>query len=418
MYLTVKQQLKHLSNDEYENLRELCRTSKNLMNEALYINRQYFFTERKYLGYEKTYAELKTSENYKILNSNMAQQSLKIVDNMFASFFALLKLVKKKQYNSRAVKIPHYLAKDGFASLVIQQFKIENQIFTLPYSRQYGKEHLKISIKVPPVLVGKKVKFVKIIPIQKAKFFEIQYAYEAVEEQRELNQEKALAVDFGINNLMTCATTEGDTFIIDGKGLKAVNQWYNKENSRLSSIKDKQKYGKKITSRQERLARKRNLRVNDYISKASRKVIKFCLENNIGNLVCGYNTTFQRNSNIGNVNNQNFVNIPFGKIREKFAYMCELYGIKYTEQEESYTSKASFFDKDEIPEYNADNPQKYEFSGKRIYRGLYQSKNGITLNADVNGALNILRKSNVVPLTGLYSRGGLATPLRIRVLRH
>ena len=98
--------------------------------------------------------------------------------------------------------------------------------------------------------------------------------------------------------------------------------------------------------------------------------------------------------------------------------MCELYGIEYIEQEESYTSKASFWDKDEIPVYNADNPQKYEFSGKRVHRGLYQSKTGKILNADVNGALNILRKSNVVSLTGLYSRGGLATPLRIRVLRY
>ena len=415
MYLTVKQQLKHLSKDEYEILKELCHTAKNLMNEALYVNRQYFFTECKYLGYEKTYAELKTSENYKVLNSNMAQQSLKVVDGMFQSFFALLKLVKKKQYDSRAVKIPHYLPKDGFAPLVIQQFKIENQIFTLPYSRQYGKEHSKISIKIPTVLADKKVKFVKIIPVHDAKFFEIQYVYEAVEEQRELNQRKALAIDFGINNLMTCATTEGNAFIIDGRRLKALNQWYNKENSRLSSIKDKQKYGKKITSRQKQLARKRNLRVNDYISKACRKVIKYCLENDIGTLVCGYNTTFQRNSNIGKVNNQNLVNIPFGKIREKLAYLTELYNIKYYEQEESYTSKASFWDKDEIPVYNADNPQKYEFSGRRVHRGMYRTSTGFVFNADVNGALNILRKSNVVSLRGLYSRGELATPLRIRV---
>ena len=120
MYLTVKQQLKHLSKDEYRNLRELCRTAKNLMNEALYINRQYFFNECKTLGYEKTYAILKASENYRILNSNMAQQCMKVVDGMFASFAALLRLVKRKQYDSRAVKIPYCLPKDGFAPLVIQ----------------------------------------------------------------------------------------------------------------------------------------------------------------------------------------------------------------------------------------------------------------------------------------------------------
>ena len=415
MYLTIKQQLKHLSTDDYRNLRELCRASKNLMNEALYVNRQYFFSERKYLGYEKTCVILKTSGNYRILNSNMAQQSMKVVDGMFASFIALLRLVKKKQYDSRAVKIPHYLPKDGFAPLVIQQFTISNQIFVLPYSRQYGVEHSKITIKVPPILEGKKVKFIKIYPFNDAKYFEIQYVYEAAEEQRELDQLKALAIDFGVNNLMTCAASEGDAFIIDGRRLKAINQWYNKENARLASIKDKQKYGKKPTFRQKQLARKRKLRVNDYISKACRRVIDYCLLYSIGNLVCGYNVAFQRGSHMGKKNNQNFVNIPFGEIRQKLEYLCELYGIKYSEQEESYTSKASFWDKDEIPIYNADNPQKYEFSGRRIYRGLYQTSTGFEFNADVNGALNILRKSNVVvSLIGLYSRGVLATPARIR----
>ena len=415
MYLTVKQQLKHLSKDEYKILRELCRTSKNLMNEAIYVNRQYFFKESKYLGYEKTYAILKSSENYRILNSNMAQQSMKVVDGMFASFIALLRLVKKKQYDSRAVKIPHYLPKDGYAPLIIQRFAIRNQIFTLPYSKQYGAEHSKLTVKVPPILGGKKVKYVRIITINNARFFEIQYTYEAVVSQRELDKQKALAIDFGLNNLMTCATSEGQSFIIDGRRLKAINQWYNKVNSRLAGIKDKQKYGKKPTFRQRQLARKRKLRVNDYISKACKKVIDYCLLNNIGVLVCGYNVTFQKDTHMGNVNNQNFVNIPYGEIRQKLEYLCELYGIEYHEQEESYTSEASFWDKDEMLIYNADTPQKYEFSGSRIHRGLYRTSTGFEFNADVNGALNILRKSNVVFLWGLYSRGGLATPLRIRM---
>jgi len=384
------------------------------MNQAIYVNRQYYFSESKYLGYEKTYAELKTSDNYKILNSNMAQQSMKVVDGMFQAFIALLKLVKEKRYDSK-VKLPKYLPKDGFAPLVIQQFRIQNQIFTLPYSRRYGAEHEKVSIKVPPILEGRKVKFIKIVPIQNAKYFEIQYTYEVAEEQREVDKQKALAIDFGIDNLMTCVTTSGKSFIIDGRRLKSINQWYNKQNAKLASIKDKQKYGKSPTNRQRTIARKRNRRVNDYISKACKIVINYCLRNEIGTLVCGYNVTFQRNTNLGKVNNQTFVNIPFGKIREKLQYMCRLYGLEYVEQKESYTSKASFLDGDEIPVYNADNPQKYEFSGKRVKRGLYRSAKGIEINADVNGAANILRKSKVVPLEGLYCRGELGTPVRIRV---
>ena len=126
--------------------------------------------------------------------------------------------------------------------------------------------------------------------------------------------------------------------------------------------------------------------------------------------------TVQRNSNIGKVNNQNFVNIPYGKLRNKLEYLCDMYGIEYILQEESYTSKASFFDRDDLPIYNADNPQEYIFSGRRIKRGLYRTKKGILINADINGALNILRKSNVVDLTVLYNKGELDTPKRIRVI--
>ena len=115
------------------------------------------------------------------------------------------------------------------------------------------------------------------------------------------------------------------------------------------------------------------------------------------------------------MNNQNFVNISFGLLRDKLAYLCELNDIEFIKQEESYTSKASFWDKDDIPVYNDDNPQAYSFSGKRIYRGLYQTSDGKLLNADVNGALNILRKSNVVDLSILYGRGEVNTPVRIRV---
>ena len=151
------------------------------------------------------------------------------------------------------------------------------------------------------------------------------------------------------------------------------------------------------------------------MNKAVRKVIDYCIANDIGTLIVGYNETFQRNSNIGKQNNQNFVNIPYGQLRDKLAYLCELNGITFVKQEESYTSKASFWDKDIIPTYNADNPQNYTFSGKRVHRGQYKTANGRTFNADVNGALNIMRKSSVVDMSILYGRGEVDTPVRIRV---
>ncbi len=415
MYLTVKQQVKHLSKEDYTNLKELSYTAKNLTNEAIYNVRQYYFTEGEYLNYEKNYSLLKNSPNYKKLNSNMAQQILKEVDGSFKSFFGLLKLAKKGKYAFKDCKLPHYLPKDGFTTLVIGFVRLNGNKLILPYSQTFKKSHKLIEITIPPILVDKKLKEIRIIPKANARFFEIQYIYEVKEQFLGLDPSNALSLDLGINNFVTAVSNNGKSFIIDGKKLKSINQWYNKQNARLQSIKDKQCFGRKTTNRQKAIARDRNNKVNDYMAKTARYIINYCISNNIGTLVVGYNETFQRGSNIGKSNNQNFVNIPYGKLRDKLEYLCRLYGIVFVKQEESYTSKASFWDKDNIPVYNNDNPKTYTFSGKRVHRGLYQSANGKTLNADVNGALNIMRKSNVVSLNALYTRGEVDTPVRIRV---
>ena len=415
MYLTVRQQVKHLSKKDYVSLRELCHIAKNLANQAIYNIRQYYFAEGEYLNYEKNYVLLKSSDNYKLLNSNMAQQILKEVDGSFKSFFGLLKLAKKGKYDFRDCKLPKYLPKDGYATLVIGFVRLHGNKLILPFSNTYRKTHEPIEISIPPILLDKKVKEIRIIPKVNARFFEIQYTYEAECVQRNLNTSNALALDLGIDNLVTAVSSNGNAFIIDGRKLKSMNQWYNKQNARLQSIKEKQRFGKKTTSRQKALACKRNNRVNDYMSKAARKVIDYCVAHDIGTLVIGYNETFQRNTNMGKSNNQIFVNIPYGKLRAKLEYLCKWNGIKYVKQEESYTSKASFWDKDNIPAYNSDNPKTCKFSGKRIHRGMYQCADGKLLNADVNGALNILRKSSVVDLTVLYSRGEVDTPVRIRI---
>lgn len=415
MYLTVKQQVKHLSKENYLSLKELCHAAKNLTNEAIYNVRQYYFTENEFLKYEKNYTLLKNSPNYKTLNSNMAQQILKEVDGSFKTFFGLLKLAKQGKYAFKDCKLPHYLPKDGYTTLVIGFVRLKGNQLIIPFSNSFKKTHRPIEITIPPILLHKKVKEIRIIPKAKARFFEIQYTYEAEYIQRNLNKNNALAIDLGINNLVTAVSSNGKSFILDGKRLKSINQWFNKENARLQSIKDKQHFGKKTTNRQKAMARDRNNKVNDYMNKTARTVINYCINNNIGTLIVGYNETFQRNSHIGKPNNQNFVNIPYGRLRHKLEYLCELNDIVFIKQEESYTSKASFFDKDLIPIYNADNPKEYQFSGKRIHRGLYKTANGKVFNADVNGALNIMRKSSVVSLDAIYGRGDVDTPVRIRI---
>ena len=415
MYLTVKQQIKHLSKENYKSIKELCHIAKNLTNEAIYNVRQYYFTEDKFLKYEKNYTLLKSSPNYKELNSNMAQQILKEVDGSFKSFFGLIKLAKQGKYSFKDCKLPHYLPKDGYTTLVIGFVRLNGNKLILPFSNNLKKTHKVVEITIPPVLLDKKVKEIRVLPKANARYFEIQYIYETECIQRNLNTQNALALDLGVNNLVTAVSSTGKSFIVDGRRLKSINQWFNKENARLQSIKDKQHFGKKPTNRQKAIARDCNNKVNDYMNKAARMIIDYCINNDIGTLIAGYNVTFQRNTHIGKQNNQNFVNIPYGRLRDKLAYMCELNGITYVEQEESYTSKASFWDKDNIPVYNNDNPKEYEFSGNRVHRGLYETANGKTFNADINGALNIMRKSSVVDMNILYGRGEVDTPIRIRI---
>ena len=150
---------------------------------------------------------------------------------------------------------------------------MEGNKLRVPYSNSFRKEHKAIEIRIPPILQEKKIKEIRIIPRADARFFEIQYTYEAECIQRKVNPNHALAIDLGINNLVTAVTDEGKSFIIDGRRLKSINQWYNKENARLQRIKDKQRYGKKRTNRQKAITRDRNNKVNDYMNKAARKVI-------------------------------------------------------------------------------------------------------------------------------------------------
>ena len=206
MYLTVKQQVKHLSKEDYKTLRDLCHIAKNLTNHAIYNVRQYYFAEREYLNYQKNYSLLKSSDNYKTLNSNMAQQILKEVDGSFKSFFGLLKLAKKGKYSFKDCRLPNYLPKDGYATLVIGFVRLNGNKLILPFSQSYKKTHKAIEIKIPPVLADKKIKEIRIIPRANARFFEIQYIYEAECIQRNLNTSSTLTIDLGINNLVTAVS--------------------------------------------------------------------------------------------------------------------------------------------------------------------------------------------------------------------
>lgn len=189
----------------------------------------------------------------------------------------------------------------------------------------------------------------------------------------------------GLNNLATCTNNiKENFFIINGKPIKSINQFYNKEKSKLQTILkkiNKKEWSKKLS----KLTLKRNNKINDYLHKSSKYIMNHLVSNKINTLIIGYNKEWKQDINIGKVNNQNFTQIPYTKFIEQLKYKCKLEGINIKINEESYTSKCSFIDNEEIKKHE-------NYQGKRIKRGLFRTKNNFLINSDINGSLNIMKK--------------------------
>ncbi|MHA1835311.1 MAG: RNA-guided endonuclease InsQ/TnpB family protein [Candidatus Odinarchaeia archaeon] len=403
MYLVQKNHLR-VHKAEYRTLRQLTRLSKNLYNHMLYTVRKYFFENSKYLRYETAYHLVKNNENYQMLPSQVAQQTMKVGDRNMKSFFRLLRERRKGNYN-RSIHLPKYLPKDDYFPCIFQKdmIKVKGNMIRLSLGRYFSKEigFKYLRYKLPPHVVGKKIKEVRILPRYKGLYFEIEYVYETKPEKPQLDKKKYLSTDLGLDNFVTCVSTNGTPFIIEGKGLKSFNRWWNKKKARLQSIYDKQ--GVKMGKGLAQLLRKRKHVVNNYMNQVVNHVVKYCLTNKIGNMVVGELKDIKQNIELGRKNNQNFVGIPFGLFKEELRSKCEYYRINYVEVDEAYTSQTC----SSCGVRNKNN---------RKHRGLYVCKQcGIVLNADVNGALNILKK--VAPefhATGIGGSGLVNRPVRIR----
>ena len=388
-------------------LREMCGYANNLYNKALYEVRQHYFRTGEYLRYEKNYHVCKGNENYKMLQVNVSQYVLKRVDYAFKSFFALRKLAAAGKYDPAKVRIPHYRQKGGLYSLSIPVehggCSIIDGVLCFPMSRAFLAAHNKhrIRISVPPQLADKRIKEVRIIPVANGRAFKIQYVYLCEVQDLNLNTDNCLAIDIGLDNLAACVDTSGATFILDGRRLK----------SRLQAVYAKQ--GIHTGRRLEALTIRRNEQVRDFIRKAARYIINYCADHDIGTVIAGCNPDWKERINLGRVNNQNFIQIPHAYFRHMLACHCERYGLTYFEQEESYTSKASFLDNDTLPSFGDKNIPA--FSGVRVKRGLYRASSGRLINADINGAANIMRKCKQNLNFERLRKGLMHRPSRIRL---
>jgi IS605 OrfB family transposase len=394
----------------YKLLRTLTHLSKDLYNLTLYTVKQHYELNGAFLPYAKAYHLVKDSEPYKLLPSQVAQQTMKIVERNFRSFFHVLKERKKGNYN-RPVKPPKYLPKNGHFILIFpyQSFRVKEDriILTLGknFAEKYGVKHLEIPL--PKNVKGHRIKEIRILPRYNALWFEVEYVYEVLPEERDLDRSKYLAIDLGLDNFATCVSTTGTAFIIEGRGLKSFNRWWNKEKAKLQSQYDKQgiKFGRKMAW----LLKKRKNVVNDFMNKAVSYIVNYCLENGIGNVVIGELKGVKQNTDLGRRNNQNFHYIPYGLFKQKLKAKCERYGINYIEVDEAYTSKVDALALEPIE-------KREKYLGKRVKRGLFQSSAGVLINADVNGALNILRKvAGDSPIGEIAGSGRVNRPVRVRL---
>lgn len=403
---SFKLKLRNLSIDQYNLLFDLCSNSKNLYNQSLYKIREQYKLDKSYINYNqldkimKDTFNLENQINYKLLKAGVSQQILKRLNSNYLAYFAALKDYKNNPSKyTNMPKPPKYL-KDKYYNLIYdnQRFQINKK--TPNYINLEKGLSIRISDELMKLIKGntKLITQVEIIP--KYKHFICIIIYKDINNYKQVEKnENVVAIDLGLNNLATIVSNGVfKPLIVNGKPLKSINQFYNKLNSKylskLTKGKDSitnSKDGKTWSKRLQKITDNRNNQIKDYIHKSTKKVVEHCVKYDISKVIIGNVSNSTRNINIGKVNNQNFVNISLGQFIEKLKYKLELHNIKVIVREESYTSKASFIDNDTIPKKH--NPEeKYTFSGKRVKRGLYRTKNNIYVNADVNGAYNILRK--------------------------
>lgn len=357
----------------FKECNDLCFKSKNLYNRALYEIRQSFIKDKKYLNYNKIdkLCKEKDFEEYKILPRKVSQQTLKLLDQNWKSFFALLKTEK---VDNKKVKLPKYLDKVKGKFIVVYTDQAISKTELKQGIIKLSQTNMRIKTN------KKNIKQVRVIP--KYGYFVLEVIYELKEKLLKNDNKRYCSIDLGLNNLATIGSNVIKPFIINGKPLKSINQYFNKKVAEEKSLLPK---GVFTNENLERLYFKRDNKIKDYLHKASRYIINHLVSNNINTLVIGHNKNWKQEINIGKVNNQNFVSIPFNKLIQMLTYKSRLEGINVIETEESYTSKCSFLDNEEICKHE-------EYLGKRIKRGLFKASNGKLINADLNGALNILRK--------------------------
>ena len=368
-----------------------CSRSKNLYNKTLFIYRQAFtgnhdkiedfkpiIRHEKFISsFElvKQMAKLKDDDYYAMTKKNSGTQVVCQVDRVMKSWFASLKSYKKDPSKFRGrPRIPSYKKKNELNCLTYTYVDASLQ--------KDGTINLKRDIKLPIHTNLKSFQQIRLVP--KTGYVQVEIVYNKEVNDNHLDQTRAIGIDLGLNNLMAITSNIGNiSNLVNGRPLKSINQYYNKRKAHLTSLLEKGKL--KISKRLRRLEMKRMMKIKDYLHKTSRRVVELMKQSNIGTCFIGHNKNWKQEINIGSKNNQNFISIPYSLLINMLRYKIEEKGGQLIELNESYTSKCSFLDNEEICKHEV-------YKGKRIKRDLFLSGKGKALNADINGSLNILKR--------------------------
>ena len=383
----VEQHVINRHDPRYSVIDEAAFKSKNLYNAALYEVRQAFIHEGKYLNYNEMDRRMQSHEAYKALPAKVSQQVLVLLDKNWTAFFEARAAYEEdpSKFTGRP-HLPKYKHKQEGRNILVYTVQALSQ----PAMRDglIRPSGLPITIETEHTVVDQ----VRIIPRNGHYVVEVVYSKEPV--QAHVDPAFCVAFDLGVTNLAAITSNRMGWIprLVNGRTLKAINQWYNK----------------------------RNRQVNHYLHAASKSMIDFLVKEGVGTIIVGKNPLWKQEAGMGRRNNQNFVQIPHARFIDMLTYKAALVGIQVEIQEESYTSVASFLDLDPIPTYKPNDDTEYTFSGKRIGRRnrLYRTKDGKIICADVNGSYNILRKSKPDAFAHADAKGIAAyvvQPLRLAI---
>ena len=388
--MIVQQVEKHMikkNHSYYDMFCEFTHQAKNLYNHANYLVRKEFLETGKWLRYQQLDKLLKQDIDYpdyrNMPGAKSAQETLRLLDANWKSFFKSIKdWSKNKDKYLGKPKLPKYKPKDGQMVLILTNQQVKQKGNRLRFPKSF--DGFTVTPRCVTLHNFEKVNQVYIVPRNQVFCVEIVYSI-FVEDTVLQDNGRIMSIDLGLDNLVTVVTNTGlQPMLVNGKGLKSVNQYYNKRKAYYQRIA-KQMNGKNYTNRLHQLTRKRNFKIEDMLHKVSRFIVNIALENEITTIVIGNNKNWKQSVSLGKQTNQSFVTIPHQKLIDQIVYKAQLQGIRVICTEESYTSGTSFLD--------GEAPVKEFYDKKRrVHRGLFRSNQGVFINADVNAGYQIMKK--------------------------